>query len=89
MPIRCGWVSVETLANKSPLVLVADLSWCNLDVVFQARGSSREKRLRQQYTYSIHRLVDRVGEAPGWLMVYICVCSKVHKGQHHQGGLEE
>lgn len=65
--------------NKSPSVLVANLSWCNLDVLFQAGGSSREKRLRQQYTYSIHRLVDGQGEAPGWLMAYLCIglCSKL------------
>lgn len=42
-----GCVSVETLANKSPPVLMANLSWCSLEVEFQAGGSSREKRLRQ------------------------------------------
>lgn len=37
-------VSVETPANKSPSVFTANLPWCNLDVVFQAGGSSsREK----------------------------------------------
>lgn len=57
MSVHWGWVSVETLANKSPSVLVANLCWCNLDVVFQTGGSSREERPRQQYTYSIHRMV--------------------------------
>lgn len=44
---------METQQTKAPSVLGADLSCCNLDVVFQAGGSSRKRRLRQQYTYSI------------------------------------
>lgn len=72
--------------KQKPLSARGKLSWCNLDVVFQARGSSREKRLRQQYTYSTHRLLDGQGEASGWLMVYICIgymWSKLQQGQDH------
>lgn len=70
MSVYWARVSVETVANKSPSVLLANLSWCNLDVVFQAGGSSREKRLRQQFTYSTHRLVDGQGMR---LLVYVCI----------------
>lgn len=74
--------------NKSPSVLVANLSWCNLDVIFQAGISSGEERVRQQYDYSTHWLDGR-GEAPARPSAHHCIglCSKLQAGPSTAEGL--
>lgn len=74
--------------NKSPSVLVANLSWCNLDVIFQAGISSGEKRVRQQYGYSTHGRDGR-GAAPARPSAHHCIGlrSKLQAGPGTAEGL--